>query len=73
MMQAAPRQNPRRALVREADLRRWARISRDEGVSIRGQIGPDGQITIQIAPALPIQAGRNDSDLDARLDAFAAL
>ncbi|SCW36907.1 hypothetical protein SAMN02927924_00236 [Sphingobium faniae] len=40
----------RRALIREADLRRWARIARDEGVAIRGSIAPDGTVQVLVEP-----------------------
>ena len=61
----------RRALIREADLRRWARVSREEGVSIRGRVAMDGSITISLSPA---KAADDDAgDLDDRLGKFAAL
>lgn len=61
----------RRALIREADLRRFARISSQEGVTIRSRVDPDGGITITINPASEI-AGRRSDNLDARLAAFGA-
>lgn len=61
----------RRAIIREADLRRWARVSREEGVAFRGHVDPNGGFTFALDP-FP-KAGRNDDDdLDDRLSRFAA-
>lgn len=61
----------RRAVIREADLRRFARISSQEGVTIHSRVDPDGGITITINPASPVVGFRSDN-LDARLAAFGA-
>jgi hypothetical protein len=39
-----------RAVIRESELRRWARISREQGVAIRGRI-EGNSVTITIDPA----------------------
>lgn len=59
----------RRALIPEADLRRWAKVSREEGVSIRGRIDSSGGVTIHIGP-MAAAVGGDDVDLDARLAQF---
>jgi hypothetical protein len=61
----------RRALILEADLRRFARISSQEGVTIRSRLDPDGGVTIIINPAAG-SAGTGTDTLDARLEAFGA-
>lgn len=53
----------RRALIREADLRRWARISREEGVAIRGSISPDGTVEVLVEPGRPREAGNSFDQL----------
>jgi hypothetical protein len=61
-----------KALIREADLRRWARVAREEGVAIHGCVDSLGVVTIYMTPttvALP----DDDADLRARLDAFGAM
>jgi hypothetical protein len=60
-----------RAIIREADLRRWARISREEGVAIRGHVEPNGGVTITVNPTT-IATRDDGDDLDNRLRAFAA-
>lgn len=61
-----------RALVRESDLRRWAKIAREEGVAIQSRIDPAGGVTIHMSAAQPAPVTASD-DLDARLDAFGAM
>lgn len=61
-----------RAIIREADLRRWARIAREERVTIRGRIDGKGGVTIQMT-AVELSLPTDPSDLDARLDAFGSL
>lgn len=61
-----------RALIREADLRRWARIAREEKVTIHGCIDGQGGVTIQMT-AVELMPTTDPSDLDARLDAFGSL
>lgn len=61
-----------KALIREADLRRWARVAREEGVAIHGRIDTLGVVTIHMSPATPA-AHDEDDDLRARLDAFGAM
>jgi len=43
----------RRALIPLDELRRWARVSKEEGVSIHGHLAGDGTVTIELHPALP--------------------
>lgn len=61
-----------RALIREADLRRWARIAREERVTIHSHIDGKGGVTIQMT-AVELSLPTDPSDLDARLDAFGSL
>lgn len=61
----------RRALIRESDLRRWARVSREEGVAIRGRVEINGSVTITLDP-FPKPATDHDDDFDDRLSRFAA-
>ena len=49
----------RRALIREADLRRWARISREEGVAIRGSFAPDGSVQVIVEPGATRDGGNS--------------
>lgn len=42
-----------RALVKEAELRRWAKIAREEGVSIQSRFDPAGGVTIRMVAAQP--------------------
>ncbi|MEJ2410808.1 MAG: hypothetical protein P8Y58_17130 [Novosphingobium sp.] len=60
----------KRALIREADLRRFARISSQEGVTIHSRLDPDGGITITIDPGSEAASVRS-GDLDSRLAVFA--
>lgn len=66
-----PPASNRRAVIREADLRRFARISSREGVTIQSRVDPDGGITITIHPSSGT-AGFKTDNLDARLAAFGA-
>jgi predicted amidohydrolase len=59
----------RRALIREADLRRMARVVREEGVAFHGQVDGAGRFSFTVTPAAPARATIED-DLDARLEAF---
>ncbi len=61
----------RRAIIREADLRRWARVSREEGVAIRGRVELNGSVTITLDP-FPKPTADHDDDFDARLSRFAS-
>lgn len=61
-----------RALIREADLRRWAKIAREEGVAIQSRIDPAGGVTIRMSAAQAELVAPTD-DLDARLDAYGAM
>lgn len=61
----------RRAIIREADLRRWARVSREEGVAIRGRVEINGSVTITLDP-FPKPTADHDDDFDDRLSRFAA-
>lgn len=61
----------RRAMIPEAELRRWARVSRKEGVAIRGRRDPDGGLTVEISPSASAPSIGGD-DLDDRLAAFGA-
>lgn len=60
----------RRALIPEADLRRWARISRQEGVCIHGRVDSNGGVTILVKPNSRTEIVEAD-DLDDRLAQFA--
>ncbi len=59
----------RRALIREADLRRWARVSREEGVAFRGHVDPNGGFTFALDP-FPTANRDAVDDLDDRLAKF---
>jgi hypothetical protein len=59
----------RRALVHEADMRRWAKIAREEGVAVRCKIEPNGARTILIDPPGARKAA-GDDDLDAAMGGF---
>lgn len=61
----------RRALVPLEDLRRWAKVAREEGVSIHGTRAPDGGITIVVNPATATVAQPGE-DLDAALERYLA-
>jgi hypothetical protein len=60
----------RRALMPLEDLRRVARVAREEGVAIRARREIDGAVTFLFDPmgTIPNEAG----DLDDRLAAFGA-
>lgn len=53
----------RRALIRESDLRRLARVSRDEGVSIRGKVACDGTIEVVIEPRTARESGNSFDEI----------
>ena len=59
-----------RAIIHLDELRRWARVARDERVAINGRIEPDGAVTINVT-ALSNAIITGDDDLDVRLDAYA--
>lgn len=61
----------RAALVREADLRRMAKVAREEGVSIRGRMDVAGGFSFTI-DAHTGKPSDDDGDLDKRLAAFGA-
>lgn len=61
----------RSALIRLDDLRRMARVAREEGVEIRAHRAPDGGVTFNIA-ARGVSGGQGGDDLDARLAQFGA-
>ena len=59
-----------RALINQSELRRWARISREEGVAIRGRIDAGG-LTIIVEPAAPSGApDDDDSKFDEQIKRF---
>ncbi|WP_294204724.1 hypothetical protein [uncultured Sphingomonas sp.] len=62
-----------RALIREADLRRWAKIAREEHVTIHGRLDAQGGVSIHMTPATFTAIETTSRDLDARLDEFGAL
>lgn len=59
----------RRALIPLDELRRWARVSKEEGVSIQGHLAGDGTVTIELHPAAPAN-DTPQSDLAERLARF---
>lgn len=58
----------RAALVREADLRRMAKVAREEGVSICGRMDATGGFTFTIHAGA--SKSTDDGDLDARIAAY---
>jgi hypothetical protein len=52
----------RRALIPVADLRRWAKVSREESVAIRGIISPDGTVAVTVLPDTAPAANENSFD-----------
>lgn len=59
----------RAALIRESDLRRMAKVAREENVSIRGTFDALGGFTVTIAAN--VQKTQDDGgDLDDRLAEF---
>lgn len=61
----------RRAMLKEADLRRMARVVRDERVQFSGRVDALGNLSFQISPeASNIFA--TDDDIDSRIDQFGA-
>lgn len=61
-----------RALIPLEDLRRWAKVAREERVTIHGRVDGKGGISFRMSPAAE-GAAEEANDLDARLDAFGAL
>lgn len=59
----------RRALIPVADLRRWARVSREEGVAIHGLLNADG-VSITVSPLDPLADHGDDDDFDAKTAQF---
>lgn len=62
-----------RALIREADLRRWARIAREEGVAIHGHVDPAGGVTIHMSAVPSATPDKTGDDLEDRIAAFASM
>lgn len=62
-----------RALIREADLRRWARIAREEGVAIHGHVDPAGGVTIHMSAASSSTSDKRGDDLEDRIASFASM
>lgn len=60
-----------RALIRADELRRWARVAREEGVTINGRVDPSGTVTINISVASVNHGEDGSDDFEARLNAFA--
>jgi hypothetical protein len=60
-----------RALLREADLRRLAKVACAERVNIRSHVAVDGSVTIHMSPAART-IDDDPGDLDRRLDEFGA-
>lgn len=60
-----------RALIRADELRRWARVAREEGVTINGRVDPSGAVTINISVASVSNGEYGSDDFEARLNAFA--
>lgn len=61
--------NYRRAILKEADLRRMAKVVLDLGVTFRGHVDPLGGFSFSIAPVCE-RANDDGDDLDDRLEAF---
>lgn len=59
----------RRALVPLDDLRRWAKVAREEGVSVNARRSADGSLTIVVQPASD-RRGASGDDLDAEMDRY---
>lgn len=62
----------RRALVPESELKRWAKVSLEMGVTIRHQVSVDGAVTLTVAPRGPENDSGSDDDIDDRLNRFAS-
>lgn len=60
----------RRTLFRESDMRRLARVAKDECVAVQGHIDPMGGFTFTISPVVKSLESRGGDDLDARLAEF---
>lgn len=61
----------RRAIIREADLRRLARVAREEGVALDYRLEPTGSHALTIQPLTNAKRNRGGDDLDDRLAEFA--
>ena len=61
----------RRAIISTADLRRIARVARDEGVAFDCRIDPTGSLAFSIQPLSAANSATKGDDLDARLAEFA--
>lgn len=59
----------RRALLAASDLRRMARVAREEGVSFRGRVDALGGLTFTISPILA-HVVESEDDLDTRIEAY---
>lgn len=62
----------RRPLISTGDLRKFAKIVREEGVAFRGRLDSMGNLSFQLSPDVT-KVGGADDDLDSRLDEFGAL
>lgn len=60
----------RRALIRMDELRRMARVVRDEGVTFKGCVDPLGSFTFTLAPATVVAPPSEEDDLDRRIEEF---
>ncbi len=60
----------RRALIRLDELRRMARVVRDEGVTFQGRVDPLGAFSFTLSPANVSTLPDDDDDLDRRIDEF---
>lgn len=59
----------RRALIPLNDLRRCAKVAREEGVSVNVSRAADGIVTIVVQPA-PERVGSSGDDLDGAMERF---
>lgn len=64
-----------RALIRSDDLRRWAKVAREEGVTINGRLDPSGTLNIVVSanPQRPFNDATDGDDLNAQCDAYGAM
>lgn len=62
-----------KALIREADLRRWARVAREEGVAIHGRVDALGCVTIHLTPTTTAAPDDDNAEFRARLGGFGAM
>lgn len=60
----------RRAPIRLDELRRMARVVRDEGVTFKGRVDPLGAFSFALALATSATSGDDEDDLDRRIDEF---